>query len=66
MTFFSEVWHHMDHAKNICNVNEKQAGPQTHEIVEIVSNAYARYCLPILTPHTWKVYSTCSGVLPSV
>jgi hypothetical protein len=52
MTFFSEVWHHMDHAKNICNVNEKQAGPQTHEIVEIVSNAYARYCLPILTPHT--------------
>ncbi len=42
MTFFSEVWHHMDHAKNICNVNDKQPGPQTHEIVEIVSK---RLCM---------------------
>jgi hypothetical protein len=38
----------MDHAKNICNVNDKHAGPQTHEIVEIVSNTYACSCLPIL------------------
>jgi len=26
---FNEVWHHMDHTKNICSVNDKEVDPQT-------------------------------------
>ncbi len=29
MAFFNEVWHHMDHVKNICNVNDNEVGLQT-------------------------------------